>query len=169
MNYSLSFFRLKSCKFTEKKVFQEFQKQPHWRCFKKKAVPKNFAIFTGKHVCIGVSFNKVAGLQVWRPVIKKRLLHMCFPVNIAKLLRRTILKNFCEWLLLDFCSLLLFEISRNSSECKNVYIKTLIFYHISNHTFLQYFLDIYKSFVEIQVQQVLPFFRKPFFSFFWMI
>ena len=120
-------------------------------------------------MCIGVSFNKVAGLQVWRPVIKKRLSHMCFPVNIAKLLRRTILKNFCEWLLLDFCSLLLFEISRNSSECKNVYIKTLIFYHISNHTFLQYFLDIYKSFVEIQVQQVLPFFRKPFFSFFWII
>ena len=32
--------------------------------------------------------------------IKKRLLHMCFPVNIAKFLGTPVLKNICEGLLL---------------------------------------------------------------------
>ena len=33
-------------------------------------------------------------------LIKNRLQHRCFPVNIAKLLRRPVLKNICERLLL---------------------------------------------------------------------
>ena len=37
-------------------------------------------------------FNKVAGLQAYN-FIKKRLQHRCFPVNITKLLRTSILKN----------------------------------------------------------------------------
>ena len=32
--------------------------------------------------------------------ILKRLLHKCFPLNIAKFLRTPILKKICEWLLL---------------------------------------------------------------------
>ena len=43
-------------------------------------------------------FNQVAGLKGF---IKKRLQNKCFPVNIAKFLRTTILKNICEWWLLD--------------------------------------------------------------------
>ena len=48
-------------------------------------VLENFAIFTGKHLCcsVGVSFNKIAGLQACNS-IKKRLQHSCFPVNIEK-------------------------------------------------------------------------------------
>ena len=49
--------------------------------FIKIGVLKNFAIFTGKHLCWSVFFY-------WslRPaiVLKKRLQHKCFPVNIAK-------------------------------------------------------------------------------------
>ena len=46
-------------------------------------------------------FNKIANLKVSN-FIKKRLWHRCFPVNIAKFLRKPILKNICEWLLLQF-------------------------------------------------------------------
>ena len=44
-------------------------------------------------------FDKVAGLQTCN-VIKKRLQHMCFPVNIAKLLKTAISMKTCEWLFL---------------------------------------------------------------------
>ena len=46
-------------------------------------------------------FKKVAGLQA-RNVIKKRLQHRCFPVNIANVLRIPILNNICELLLQVF-------------------------------------------------------------------
>ena len=50
-----------------------------------KVVLKNFANFTGKHLCQSLIFNKVAGL---RPaLLKKRLWHKCFPVNFAKFLK----------------------------------------------------------------------------------
>ena len=41
---------------------------------KEKATLKNFAIFTGKHLCLLKTDS----------FIKKRLQHRCFPVNIAK-------------------------------------------------------------------------------------
>ena len=50
-------------------------------------------------MCQSLFFNKVAGLQACN-FIKKRLQHKCFPKNIAKFLRTTILKNICEQLLL---------------------------------------------------------------------
>ena len=49
--------------------------------------------------------NKVAGLNACN-LIKKRLQHRCFPVNIAKSLRTSILKIICKRLLLPlevFC------------------------------------------------------------------
>ena len=63
-----------------------------------KVVLKKFAIFTGKHLFESLS-NKVPGLQACN-FIKKRLQHRCFPVNIAKRLRTSILKNICERLFL---------------------------------------------------------------------
>ena len=53
--------------------------------FFKTGVPKNFAIFTGKHLCWGYLFNKVVGLQAYN-FIKMRHQHRCFPVNTAKFL-----------------------------------------------------------------------------------
>ena len=34
-------------------------------------------------------------------VIKQRLQHKCFPVNIEKFLKTTLFKKICEWLLLN--------------------------------------------------------------------
>ena len=57
--------------------------------FCKKSVFRIFTKFTGKHLCQGLFFNKVAGLK-----------HKCFPINIAKFLRTPILKSTKEPLLL---------------------------------------------------------------------
>ena len=62
------------------------EKQPP-EAFCKKGVLKNFAMFTAKHVLESL-FNKVAYLKACN-LIKKRLQHGCFPVNIAKFLRNT--------------------------------------------------------------------------------
>ena len=58
------------------------------RCSMRKDVLRNFAKFTGEHLCQRLFLNKVAGL---RPaiLIKKRLWHRCFPVNFAKFLKTT--------------------------------------------------------------------------------
>ena len=60
--------------------------------FHKKAVLKNFEIFTGKHVSWSLFLIKF---------IKKRLQYRSSPVNIAKFLRAPVLKNICERLLLN--------------------------------------------------------------------
>ena len=50
----------------------------HWRCSVKKGVLKNFAKFTGKHLCRSLSFNKVAGLeQLFLQSNSGRLLQKC--------------------------------------------------------------------------------------------
>ena len=62
------------------------------RCSVKKDVLRNFAKSTGKHLCQGLFFNKVAPL---RPAtfLKKRFSDRCFPVNFAKLLRTPVLQS----------------------------------------------------------------------------
>ena len=52
-------------------------------CFIAKGVSKNFAKFTGKHLCQSPFLNKAASL---RPamLLKKRLWRRYFPVNFAK-------------------------------------------------------------------------------------
>ena len=67
-----------------KKVYErleELQLQPLEMIYKK-AVLKNFAMFTGKHLCWNLFLSKVASL-------KKRLQHSCFPVNISKNFKNT--------------------------------------------------------------------------------
>ena len=67
-----------------------FYGSSHWKCSANTVVLKNFANFTGKHLC-------------WSLQQKKRLQHRCFPV---KFLRAPILKNICEWLLLNLSGIL---------------------------------------------------------------
>ena len=55
-----------------------------------------------ENTCVGVSFNKISGLNAYN-FITKRLQHRCFPVNIAKFLRTTIFKEHLQWLLLEPC------------------------------------------------------------------
>ena len=66
----------------------------------KKGVHRNFAKFTGKHLCQSLFFDKVA---ILRPatLLKKRLWHRCFPVNFAKFLRTPFLQNTSGRLLLQ--------------------------------------------------------------------
>ena len=66
--------------------------------FCKKGVVRNFAKFTGKHLCRSLFF-KVAGLRP-ATLLKKRLWHRCFPVNFAKFQRTTFLIEHLRWLLL---------------------------------------------------------------------
>ena len=60
--------------------------------FCKKGVLRNFANFTGKHLCQSLFFSKVATL------LKKRLWHRCFPVNFAKFLRTPFFTKHLQWL-----------------------------------------------------------------------
>ena len=62
----------------------------HRRCSIEKAPLINFSIFSGKHLL--ESLIKLQAL--------KRLHWRCFPVNIAKFFRTSILKNICKQLLL---------------------------------------------------------------------
>ena len=71
------------------------------RSYVKKGVLKNFTMLTGKHLCWSL-FSLNAPAWVFRSeVLKKRLQHSCFPVNIVKFLKNPILKNIYERLLLD--------------------------------------------------------------------
>ena len=60
-------------------------------------VLKNFAIFTGKHLCWSLFLIKLQVLAC--DFIKKRLQHRCFPVTIAKFLGAAFFKEHLQWLL----------------------------------------------------------------------
>ena len=71
---------------------------------------RNFAKFTKRHLCQSVFVNKVAGPRA-TTLLKKRLLHRCFPLNFVKFLRTLSLWNtsggcFC---VLTYFVLLLFN------------------------------------------------------------
>ena len=69
------------------------------------SAPRNFAKFTGKHLCQSLSFNKVADPRS-ATLLKKRLWHRCYPVNFAKFLRTPFLTEHVWWLFqsFKFCS-----------------------------------------------------------------
>ena len=71
----------------------------HQGCSVKKGVRRNFAKFTGKHLCQGPFLMK---LQYPVTLLKKRLQHRCFPVNFANFLRTPFSQNTSERLLLVF-------------------------------------------------------------------
>ena len=68
--------------------------------FCEKGVLRNFAKFTGKHLCQSLFFNKVAGLRP-ATLLKKRLWHRCFPVNFVKFLGTPFFTEHLRWLLLE--------------------------------------------------------------------
>ena len=69
-----------------------------------KAVLRNFAKFTGKHLCHSLFLNKVVGLRP-ATLLKKRLWHRCFPVNFAKFLRTSFVTEHLSWLLLTIVNI----------------------------------------------------------------
>ena len=116
----------------------------------KKAVLKSFAIFTGKHLCWNLFFNKNADLH-GPSFMKKRLV---FFVNINKFVKTPILKKICQWLILRV-SLELFSVRTNNigsekevfSEIKlnknrsetQLYEKNLSFYDVLDHFVFLFF------------------------------
>ena len=79
-------------------MIKKIQKQPP-EVFCKKDVLRNIPKFTGKHLCQGLCFNKVAGRRPTN-LLKKEILAQVFPVNFAKLLRTPFLQNTFGGLLL---------------------------------------------------------------------
>ena len=77
-------------------VISTFYRSSRPELFCRKGVLRNFAKFTGKHLCQSVFFNKVAPATL----LKKRLWHRSFPVNFAKFLRTPFLTEHIRWLLL---------------------------------------------------------------------
>ena len=77
-----------------------FSKSSLRRCSIKNTILKMFAIFTWKHLCCSLFLIKS---QAFRSVtLLQRIHHKWFLVNIAKILRTTILKNICDRLLYIF-------------------------------------------------------------------
>ena len=68
--------------------------------FCKKGILRNFAKFTGKHLCHSFLFNSVASLRP-ATLLKKRLWHRCFPKNFSKFLGTPFLTEHLRWLFLD--------------------------------------------------------------------
>ena len=67
----------------------------HQRCSVRKGVLRNFAKFTGGHLCQNLFLIKR------RPLLTRRIWHRYFPVNFAKFLRTPFLQNTSGRLLLD--------------------------------------------------------------------
>ena len=80
----------------------------HQMCSLRKGVLRNFAKFTGKHLCQSPFLNKVAGLSP-AALLKRSLWHRCFPMNLAKFLRTPFLQITSGRLLLEIA------VSRRSS------------------------------------------------------
>ena len=60
--------------------------------FPSKKVLLKIARNLGKHLCQSLVFNKGIGLRP-ATLLKKRLLHMCFPVNFANFSKTPFLQN----------------------------------------------------------------------------
>ena len=77
-----------------------------------------------ENTCVGVSFNKIAGLQACNS-IKKKLQHRCFAVKIEKFLRTDFSMEHLWWLLLElrefFCLIYNFEFFCLIYNFKNVW------------------------------------------------
>ena len=86
-------------------------------CSVRKSVLRNFAKFTGKHLCQGLFFNKVTSLRL-ATLLKKRIWHRCFPVHFPV---HTISKNtfFIEhlWTTASVCSLVEVRFDISSFVC----------------------------------------------------
>ena len=66
--------------------------------FCKKGALKNFAKFTGKHLCQSLFFDKVAGLRP-ATLLKMRFCHSCFFGEFCKIFQNAFLQNTSEQLL----------------------------------------------------------------------
>ena len=90
-------------------------------------VLRNFPKFTGKHLCQRLFFNKVGDLRL-ATLFKKSLWHRYFPVNFAKFLKKTFLRNTSgrKLLLIFLCRLVL--LYHHESELAFAFPETMAFH-----------------------------------------
>ena len=115
-----------------------YYRSSYQRCSIKKAVLQNFAIFTGKNLCWSLFLIKLQAFSA-TTLLKTRLQLKCFPANITKFLRTSILKNICERLLLcltDFSEQLVFREAIFQYSLSNIFISNFYFTFVSINTFI---------------------------------
>ena len=71
----------------EPSVTKRRSRSSHRRCSVRKDVLRNFAKFTGKHLCQTARVSFLIKLQAVCNFVKKETLARCFPMNFAKNLR----------------------------------------------------------------------------------
>ena len=127
------------------------EKSTRSEVFSKKVVLRNFAKFTGKHLCQLLFFNKVVGMRP-ATLLKKRLWHSCFPVNFTKFLRTPFLTEHLWWLLLERACAMLFRwlkfnlnLVRNFKPKWFVILKRYQFMEIFRYILCFYFIKSIKT------------------------
>ena len=83
------------------KKHRSFYRSSHWRCSVRKGVLRNFAKFTGKHLCQSLLFNNVPGPCNF---IKKETLAQVFSCEFCEISKNTFFTEHI-WQLLLFLSL----------------------------------------------------------------
>ena len=73
-----------------------FSKRRHEQKCSIKQVFSKLLQYWQENTCVGVFFNKIAGLQICNFFLKKRLQHRCSPVSISKFLKTLILKSISQ-------------------------------------------------------------------------
>ena len=102
----------------------------HQRCSVKKGVLRNFAKFTGKHLCQSLFLINLQDAPA--TLLKKRLWRRCFPVHFAKFLWTLFLQNTscdCFW---PFMYVLFWELSLFIKRTVVAFIKRLLIISIIN-------------------------------------
>ena len=120
------------------KISEKYDEQ---EVFYKKTVINNFTMFTGKHVCWSLFFNRNTGLEACN-FIKKRLQHRCFLDYAAK---------FCTAILKNICDVFLHE-EDVESESERIHSAYKV-----KKTFLQKQNKIYHSKTQLDEKKNLPF------------
>ena len=123
--------RIQSKLLLKQRIHSCIFRSSHQRCSVKQYVLRNFAKLTGKHLCQSLFFNKVAGLRP-ATLLKKRLLHRCFPVNFAKFLKIPFSQKTSGRLLLYFEKNTLTYLRKNSRLMSIVIVNLRVFIVIAN-------------------------------------
>ena len=91
------------CRFLCKKICQCFSRQYWFRSSRPEVFCKNYAKFTGKHLCWSLFFNKVAGLRQLQACnfIQKETPRQVFSCEIYVIFKNIYLKSICQRLLLN--------------------------------------------------------------------
>ena len=100
----------------------------------------------GKHKCLCLLLKK---LQTWRPA--KRLQHRCFPVNIANILRTTLLQStsggcFCKVMKFykDNCWLFSLRLTSCASKKQYKYLRSIKMY-FCGYLLINFFIPVRRA------------------------